>query len=451
MLPADILDYLQNHLLLANEEIDTLDIMEQTDRFDVPLIRRTARTRRKVATLTIGKKTEPVSLAPAELVKQFPSPRVKRSLKGSDEVYAWLRDGWIIREVRYHPDEKSVQAEHYRMGLTLYRYQERVKKRQHQEKLEALGHWLQACQAALNNGSPQPLQPSPVPESRQPVIQRYQELLQQLATACQSALLRQECSVLHSSLPVDWPFAKQLSFLHFLLAVGQLAATRPQFDWKEIGAVYYKEIGGSKKFDGHKEDFLAALEEILEAPAESLGLLSMGTVTPIFFSGNMQGQTARYTFGTVHATTHLAVCADTFSTTAEHLWLVESRAVLTRMAYEDHFLPATNSLLIGVDGQVRSGHRRLIQQLLTHSPSLRQVLIWTDHDEAGMTIAETLYRLVEPHPVQVKWILPHAVCHMWKAYEEAIQTFKNKGGEQEAYLGGPTQWKIRIHQPQPNR
>lgn len=148
---------------------------------------------------------------------------------------------------------------------------------------------------------------------------------------------------------VEWPFAKQLSFLHFLLAVGQLAATRQRFDWKEVGAVYYKEIGGSKKFDG---------------------------------------QTARYTFGTVHATTHLAVCADTFSTTAEHLWLVENRAVLTRMAYEEHFLPATNSLLIGVDGHVRSGHRRLIQQLLIHSSSLRQVLIWTDHDEAGFFAGE---------------------------------------------------------------
>lgn len=61
-------------------------------------------------------------------------------------------------------------------------------------------------------------------------------------------------------------------YLEFLLALYQIRSEKFTFDWKEIGAVYYREIGGSKKFDAYKKDFLEALEEILEFPLHYLGL-----------------------------------------------------------------------------------------------------------------------------------------------------------------------------------
>ncbi len=97
----------------------------------------------------------------------------------------------------------------------------------------------------------------------------------------------------------------------------------------------------------------------------------------------MKGKKSSYDYGSVHATTDLAVFSDEFETTASVLWLVENRGVLTRMAYEHDFLVETNSFVLGIDGQVRSAHRHLVENL---SSCVKQVIIWSDVDEAGLTI-----------------------------------------------------------------
>src|SRR5690606_1724190 len=40
-------------------------------------------------------------------------------------TFIWLEEGWIIKEVRFEKDEKTVQSSHYRMGYRLYRHEQK--------------------------------------------------------------------------------------------------------------------------------------------------------------------------------------------------------------------------------------------------------------------------------------------------------------------------------------
>ncbi|KAF6586251.1 Toprim sub domain-containing protein, partial [Paenibacillus sp. EKM208P] len=75
-----------------------------------------------------------------------------------------------------------------------------------------------------------------------------------------------------------------------------------------------------------------------------------------------------------------------FSTPCRVIWLVENRALLTRLCADSLFLRSSGSLVIGLDGQIRSGHRKLIQDVMRNSPSVTQVLVWCDTDQSGGVI-----------------------------------------------------------------
>ena len=50
-----------------------------------------------------------------------------------------------------------------------------------------------------------------------------------------------------------------MKFLQFIVALVQIRSIKQQFDWKEVGATYFKTIGGSKVFDRNQEEFLQLL------------------------------------------------------------------------------------------------------------------------------------------------------------------------------------------------
>lgn len=137
------------------------------------------------------------------------------------------------------------------------------------------------------------------------------------------------------------------------------------------GPVFYSEIGRSKHVDRHKKEFLDELEKIMRCSVIVLGMESFGAIVPIFFSGPLQSKSASYRHRAVHARTDLAVFAHDFTTTAESLWLVENRAVVTRLAATERFLENTNGLVIGLDGHMGEAHRSLVHTLLEGASSIK--------------------------------------------------------------------------------
>jgi len=199
-------------------------------------------------------------------------------------------------------------------------------------------------------------------------------------------------------------------------------------------------IGGSKAFDRNKEEFIDELEALSGFPLSVLGLTSLGRITPLYFSGQLKGQFASYQYGPVHALTDLAIAEERYVTEAKTLWLVENRAILTRIAAENGFLEENESLILCNDGHLRTSHKEAITQIIVNS-SIQQVIIWTDYDQDGLLIARELYETIEDLPC--KWISPDGdVISDWQSFEQDIsQYIQTEQKEQEQILGGAEQWK----------
>ncbi|GAB2566207.1 DUF2399 domain-containing protein [Gracilibacillus alcaliphilus] len=432
MIPIEWNDYLNNYILLKHETLHVLDAVENKDMIEVDVIKRTVRTRRTTAKLTFGLTDR--GKPPEKVVNLFPSPYARRQLSLTDETYEWMRNGWVIREYRLGKDERTIKKEQYRMGLALFQYQQKLGYQKEQDNKQQLTEWINAWQKVQH-------------ASTKGVSQRT-DLLNRLAD--QLALLAEEAqyAIDHNTyrfkqLNASWRLKKQVTFLHFLLALYQISAAESHFDWKQIGARYYRVIGGSKMFDTYKREFIEQAEQLTERPLQLFGLTSLGSITPIYFTGSMQGRNAIYQFGSMHATTDLAVFTDQFSTNADVLWLVENRGVLTRMAYEQDFVKESNSLVLAMDGQLRSAHRQLIHDL---AACVQQVIIWTDVDEAGLVIAREAFQLTLSSQIIIKWVVPPletvSSFEQFEArYQQAIRSSKE---EQEQEIGGVQQWKTWI-------
>lgn len=76
-----------------------------------------------------------------------------------------------------------------------------------------------------------------------------------------------------------------MRFLQFVLAFLSIAIHQEVFDWKEIGAQYVGDIGGSKAFDRDKDEFLHALEQWSTQPAAMFGLISPDRLRPSTLQG----------------------------------------------------------------------------------------------------------------------------------------------------------------------
>jgi len=413
-------DYLYEYILLKNEDLNLQEISENNGIIDIPVIKKTTRTRRTVAMLTVGNSNQ--NIPPSNLMKDIISPKAKKQFELTDETYEWIRSGWIIREYRLAKDERTVKSVQYRMGLSLFQYKKQIEAEQETKKEESFLDWIDQWNKVKNSTSSSNL-------NRQEQVNKLKDIIDEIVTVG---------AVKHIS--STWRFQKQLLFIHFLVAFYQISMVEHHFDWKQIGARYYRKIGGSKEFDSYKKEFIVTLEELLEYPLHLLGLSSLGTITPIYFTGPMSGASVAYKYGPVHATTDLAVFTEEFQTDAEVLWLVENRGIVTRMAYEKDFLIESKSFVLGVDGQLRTSHRRLIEQLVSN---VKKVIIWTDVDEAGLTIAKYVGETVQKYKVITKWVVPplevvQNVEEFQAQYEDAIKVQKK---EQEQEIGGVELWK----------
>ncbi|HJV17768.1 MAG TPA: DUF2399 domain-containing protein [Bacillales bacterium] len=430
MIEESFNQYIRDYILKSGEELEWSQPNNDNSLHEVKIIKRSERTYRVLGLLILSTITfntvERINDPKLDALKF--TPRKKVNLDDDDrETFRWLEEGWILKEVRFEKDEKTVRSSLYRMGFRLYQ-NEQLKI---QQKMDQMRHeFLQIkneIQTILSTES---------------AFFHLKELGLQNIMKIMNQLDQSELSSSAFFSP-KWHLGKRLKYLQFVHAFCQLCLQKKEFDWKEIGAAYFQKIGGSKEFDSYKEEFIDQLEEWANVPAVELGLTSLGQITPIFFAGQLNGRYAAYDWGPVHALTNLSIANEKYQTKATTLWLVENRAILTRMAAAAHFLKETYSLIICVDGHLRSAHKNAITKILDNS-GIDQVLIWCDYDPDGLQISKEIYSTVYKYnKLTLKLILPdQQVISYWPQYEENLMRFlENNKMEQEQMMGGVEQWK----------
>lgn len=438
MLKQEEVHYIKTFLLKKGEYLEMPAITKDILFIDIKIIKQTERTRRVTGILTIAvnvKADEPCK-DDEEILKRRISPRTKLQLQDHDiNTIRWFEQGWIIKEIRFKKDGKTPESQNYRIGYRLYQYQEKMRRNKEVELEQEFSEWKTLIVHPLQ------IQPLFFSEQRTKGITQLTNHI--------SFLSAQKGFHLKDSpnFPLTWPVAKKLKFLHFIAACLPLIKQKAEYDWKEIGASYYKEIGGSKVFDSYKNEFIDQLEEWAECPVNFLGMTSFGRITPLYFSGQLSGRYSSFQYGPVHALTDLAVLEDEYTTESTCLWIVENRAVLTKMAASKNYLKENKSFVLCVDGHLRSAHKNCIKQLLENS-RIEQVIIWSDYDRAGYHIAKEMFVTVSQHfSGSIKWISPEQkVISEWKDYEAYMERFfEHHEKEQEEVLGGEREWNRWIN------
>lgn len=432
MINPQVFQYIENYILKSGEQLEPpVESDKELSLVDAFIVKRTARTSRIVGMLTFNIKSEiSCELPDKDLLKWTPGK--KAQLTQNNQSFEWLEKGWIIKEIRFKKDGRTTESMNYRMGYRLFKYQQDQEERANASLVQEFERWKYEAGELLYDSR------GFYSDDRHV---RMQMLLKTVGVICERDVNGLEKSELF---PQAWPMRKRTKFLHFVLAFMQRSKEQPYFDWKEIGAGYFQVIGGSKVFDANQEEFIFQLEDWAECPVSLLGMISSGRIVPLFFSGEITGRFSSYMGGPVHAVTDISISQEQYRTSANTLWLVENRAVLTRMVMEDSFLQKSGSLVACVDGHLRSSHKLFIHQLLENS-SIDQVIIWSDYDQDGLYIAGEMYRAVSPYPVSAKWIRhDHRIETSWTEYKNYLSEWiQEHEMEQEQVLGGAgiwTQW-----------
>ncbi|NWQ42515.1 DUF2399 domain-containing protein [Bacillus sp. EB106-08-02-XG196] len=434
MLSQDEINYINKFLLKSGEELDLPKNLNNDPFVELKMIKKTERTFRVVGVIALAAnvQTEQPFILDDELLEIGFTTKKKIQLnEHNPNTVKWLNHGFIIKEIRLKRDGKTVDTQHFRMGYRLYDYQQSLLRAQEEKLEQEFTSWKTKMKSFFL---------SPVHETTNPRDKGYAACLMITNEICGIEVdqLKE-----WQSFPSGWSLSKRLKFLHFITAFLQLGYQKIYFDWKEIGASYYQEIGGSKEFDRNKDDFITQLEDWAQCPITLLGMTSLGKITPLYFSGQITGRYSDYRNGPVHSLTDLSISEEDYTTNSTTLWLVENRAILTRIAAEKNFLKDTNTLMLCLDGHLRSSHKNCIKQLLTNG-KITQVLLWSDYDPDGFQIAKEMYLTVkEKHNGAIRWIThTKQVFNHWPEYEVyMLDLLKDHRIEQEQVLGGAADWK----------
>lgn len=229
--------------------------------------------------------------------------------------------------------------------------------------------------------------------------------------------------------------------VEFCLALTQSILTHPEgFDWKEIGATA-GHIGASKRFDGHKEELLTLAEEITEAAPQDWGLLSSGRLYSIYLAGPAVHHPNAGTRPQLYALTNIQA-AEITSLHTERIRTVlvtENRAVLLKV-YKSGWLETRRDILVvGIDGQVRRGHRRLLTMLAAAGGAF---YAWVDTDPAGVVIASHLHEVIPACRFVIPVGNPPDTLRIlsYDTWLNKLDNDRGPGQEQEAFLGDPDLW-----------
>jgi hypothetical protein len=429
----DVLSFISQFFLKKDEQLEMRRTISEASLIDIDIVKRTARTIRRVGIITIAREYPSIVEDPPDLQLLRWTVGKRAVLDDNQQTFDWLHKGWVLKEVRFKRDSKSVERIHYRMGYLLYVYLTNKQTDEHRDSLNQFTQYQ-------SNATPKMEQITYLHDER---LFQLKDLALFLSDSLQWGLNDLEEQYIF---PANWSLSKRINGLNFLLAFLMISSNKEIFDWKEIGAHYYPSIGGSKAFDAYKVEFLNFLETLSGHSLETLGMISGGQITSIYFAGDLEGTWSSYQAGPVHALTNISVSQDHYSTRATTLWLVENRGVLTRISAEPHFLQETNSLIICVDGHLRSAHKHFIRQLLLNS-RIQQTIFWSDYDEAGLQIAGEMVQSLMGHAVRHKWICPdHSIITNWSEYQYNMESLlQYSKSEQEIVLGEANDWRRWIN------
>jgi hypothetical protein len=461
-----ILSFIKQHYIKAGEELQPGQ--QLSGYFELDIMKSSARTYKRSAMLSgvISYDKAHVSADPIGsadhaldgLLSIFHSVQVKKSEQdlyranpaiNQETIHYWFQNGFIYRKSDYGQDGRTMKRSVYVTGYALSLLHKQRREAEQAEMSGQLAH-LYAEARDLYDVLPHALTLS---KQHRIAIEKLSQYMKVLIEALHEACHLISLEPISQKIDINWRSSKQIRYIQFLLALCSIRMKTGEFDWKEIGAAYFGQIGGSKVFDKDKKDFLDKLERGVDIPLSYLGLVSTGAITPIYFVGALQAGDLNYPQGYLHATTDLTVYEMEMATSCTKMWLVENRALLTRMCSDREFLFESESLVIGLDGQLRSGHRKLVHDILQHSPSIDQVLVWCDTDQAGLLIAASVRKILDQFPLQsVKWILTPPdtlqtrVFNSWEGYESELQaTIRcHRPTEQEEFLGGRELWTTWI-------
>lgn len=383
----NVFQYISKYILNTGEQLD-LDYRTNLSSLlvDVAIVKRTARTYRTVGMLTLSQDMchDETQIPDMPLLKWTTGKRA--SIESEAEAFDLLNKGWIMKELRFKRDGRTIDRTYYRMGYRLYEYLQKQLNQEQRLQIRQLEAYRLNASKVLSG--------LVIDSSgeRKALISLLKHLVSTSMNWTAEELEKLDL------LPLNWNMAKKMKFLNFVLAFISISSRKEVFDWKEIGAQYYGDIGGSKAFDSYKDEFISVLEEKSGQSAAMLGLISPGKITPLYFAGHVSGKWSSYQPGPVHALTDLSIAQDQYKTNANTLWLVENRGILTRLSAERGFLEKTGSLIACVDGHLRSSHKMFIRQLLQTS-QIRQAIFWSDYDESGLLIAGEIAEAVNAYPL----------------------------------------------------
>ena len=356
-----------------------------------------------------------------------------------------IRCGYLTRWVRFHSDGISENVTEFGPGSIL---ENQISSR-NLKSVALINTWIECIQndtLALNEMNVVGLS-----TEQSVAVKLLLEKADELIRTVRS-YMDQTVSISISAGPANWPFSQVKSpnnymlAMEFLLSLARAIIISPSgFDWKEIGAISYNEIGGSKRFDSLKDGLFVLAEEITDTQLSDLGLISKGSLYSIYLSGlyrlsTQNGYQEHRVVCDIYAITNIqADRIDEFQFNGKIVICTENRALLLKMYSSGWVARRPDVLVIGIDGQLKRGHRHLLQTMVKQNSNL-EYFTWVDTDPAGVVIAGKLNEILP----RMRVIISEADFPSSFLYEDWLQELnmynENKKREQENSLGNPDIW-----------
>jgi hypothetical protein len=335
---------------------------------------------------------------------------------GIETIYK--RDGLSIDTVRYGTTEKTLNCAQDAINTIAQSNVEWLRKTQNQ---------LERIVAIIGN--------NPSPEQ-----QKIIEFVGNIIDRCcchDNVTLSPELPWKYNSNQLPGNFHKALEFLISLLYCMEEACA---FDWKEIGSCIDRSIGASKKFDNIKDQLLNLLESITHKEPDQLGIISMGSLYPLYLCGpiTMDCKTTQCSIdsNTIYCLSNIQLQdIEGVQMRASRVIFTENRAVLLKM-YKTNWIQDSNSLVICIDGNLKTTHKTLFQGLGKYAYTI-PFYIWVDGDKAGRAIAQSLYDIT---PTAKLVGIQNTRLQIFHGLHEWLENKEYHNREQENIMGGIVEW-----------
>lgn len=117
----DVIVYIIQYFIKKDDCLEIPRTIVESSIIDLDIVRKTARTIRKVGIISVARESSVVDTPPDQKFLRWTVGK-RATLDDNQQTIDWLHQGWILKEVRLKNDGKSVERIYYRMGFLLYLY-----------------------------------------------------------------------------------------------------------------------------------------------------------------------------------------------------------------------------------------------------------------------------------------------------------------------------------------